>query len=92
MLYVSLLHFETDVEFDDCFQDMDKASQLVGAVMPPKVKAARIRPMAITDDMKTFKANAAIRQARTYKRLHGIREKRKADAEADDITGGKGKK
>ena len=71
---------------------MDKASQLVGAVMPPKVKAARIRPMAITDDMKTFKANAAIRQARAYKRLHGIREKRKADAEADDITGGKGKK
>merc|ERR1712121_269116 len=72
-------------------EDMDKASQLVGVVMPPKVKATRIRPMAITDDMKTFKARAAIGQARAYKRLHGIREKRKADAEADDITGGKKK-
>merc|ERR1711974_284745 len=68
-------------------EDMDKASQLEGIVMPPKVKAARIRPMAITDDMKTFKARAAIGQAHAYKRLHGIREKRKADAEADDITG-----
>merc|ERR1712029_677091 len=68
-----------------------KASQLEGIVMPPKVKASRIRPMAITDDMKTFKARAAIGQARAYKRLHGIREKRKADAEADDITGGKKK-
>merc|ERR1712029_1184071 len=72
-------------------EDMDKASQLEGIVMPPKVKASRIRPMAITDDMKTFKARAAIGQARAYKRLHGIREKRKADAEADDITGGKKK-
>ena len=29
--------------------------------------------MAITDDMKNFKAFQAIRQARAYKRLHGIR-------------------
>merc|ERR1712098_383101 len=30
-------------------EDMDKASQLVGKIMPLKAKASRIRPMAITD-------------------------------------------
>ena len=29
--------------------------------------------MPITDDMKNFKAFQAIRQARAYKRLHGMR-------------------
>jgi len=72
-------------------EDMDKASQMVGTVMPLKVKASRIRPMEITEDMKSYNVRAAIGQARAYKRLHGIREKRKRDAEADDITGGKKK-
>merc|ERR1739844_171284 len=72
-------------------EDMDKASQMVGTVMPLKVKASRIRPMEITEDMKSYNVRAAISQARAYKRLHGIREKRKRDAEADDITGGKKK-
>ena len=33
----------------------------------------RQRAMVITDEMKNFKAFQAIRQARAYKRLHGIR-------------------
>merc|ERR1711974_506516 len=49
------------------------------------------KAMEITEDMKSYNVRAAIGQARAYKRLHGIREKRKRDAEADDITGGKKK-
>merc|ERR1712133_223290 len=33
-------------------------------------KTSRVRPMAITDEMKAFKANAATRQARAYQKLH----------------------
>merc|ERR1712211_218193 len=50
-----------------------QATQLAGEVMPIKSVAKRPRAMAITDDMKNFKAFQAIRQARAYKRLHGIR-------------------
>merc|ERR1712119_230445 len=53
-------------------EDMKKASQLLGRVMPLKKRVSRIRPMEITEDMKAFKANAATRQARAYQKLHGI--------------------
>jgi hypothetical protein len=33
----------------------------------------RVRAMEITDEMKNFKAFQTIRQARAFKRLHGIR-------------------
>merc|ERR1712200_61233 len=48
-------------------EEISKATQLVGEVMP-------------------IKAVEAIRQARAYKRLHGARVKRAADAEADEIS------
>merc|ERR1719230_2046503 len=40
-------------------EDMDKASQMVGTVMPLKVKASRIRPMEITEDMKSYNVKAS---------------------------------
>jgi glutaredoxin-related protein len=46
----------------------------------------RARAMEITDEMKNFKAFQTIRQARAFKRLHGIRAKKAADAEADEIS------
>merc|ERR1712098_616509 len=51
-----------------------------------QLSAKRIRAMEITDDMKNFKAFQTIRQARAFKRLHGIRAKKAADAEADDLA------
>ena len=73
-------------------EDMEKASQLLGHIMPvKKTSASRIRPMEVTEDLKNFKAYAALSQARAYKRLHGIREKRKREAEEDDVSGGKKK-
>merc|ERR1739844_880769 len=67
-------------------EDMKKASQLLGRVMPLKARVSRVRPMEVTEDMKKFKANQATRQARAYQKLHGIREKRKREAEEDDVT------
>ncbi|XP_023336843.1 60S ribosomal protein L13 [Eurytemora carolleeae] len=67
-------------------EEISKATQLSGEVMPPKRVVKRIRAMPITDDMKNFKAFQAIRQARAYKRLHGMRLKKAADAEADEIS------
>merc|ERR1712241_715131 len=46
----------------------------------------RPRAMAITADMQAFKAFQTIRQARAFKRLHGIRAKKAADAEADELS------
>ena len=59
--------------------------QLAGAVMPIKPVVKRARAMAVTDELKNFQAFQTIRQARAYKRLHGIRAKKAADAEADNI-------
>merc|ERR1712234_14890 len=67
-------------------EEITKATQLAGKLMPVKPAVKRLRAQAITDDMKNFKAFQAIRQARAYKRLHGIRAKRAADAEADEIS------
>merc|ERR1711974_546446 len=70
-------------------EDMDKASQMVGTVMPLKVKASRIRPMEITEDMKSYNVRAAIGQARAYKRLHSIREKRSATRKPTTLPEGR---
>merc|ERR1712176_951995 len=67
-------------------EEVSKAVQLAGEVMPVKSQPKRPRAMEITEDMKNFKALQTIRQARAYKRLHGIRAKKAADAEADDLA------
>merc|ERR1712226_418784 len=54
--------------------------------MSPKAVTKRPRAMAITADMQAFKAFQTIRQARAFKRLHGIRAKKAADAEADELS------
>merc|ERR1711872_141290 len=66
-------------------EELSKAVQLAGAVMPIKPVVKRARAMAVTDELKNFQALQTIRQARAYKRLHGIRAKKAADAEADNI-------
>jgi large subunit ribosomal protein L13e len=71
---------------DATVEEISKATQLAGEVMPVKHVVKRQRAMPITDEMKNFKAFQAIRQARSYKRLHGARTKRAADAEADEIS------
>merc|ERR1711915_1093613 len=71
---------------DATAEEISKATQLAGEVMPIKSVEKRPRAMAITEDMKNFKAFQAIRQARAYKRLHGMRVKRAAEAEADEIS------
>merc|ERR1711915_215062 len=67
-------------------EEVSKAVQLAGEVMPVKSQPNRPRAMEITEDMKNFKAFQTIRQARAFKRLHGIRAKKAADAEADDLA------
>merc|ERR1712107_146092 len=51
---------------DATAEEISKATQLAGEVMPIK--------------------SVAIRQARAYKLLHGIRAKRASEAEADELT------
>jgi len=70
---------------DSTPEELSKAVQLAGAVMPIKPVVKRVRAMAVTDELKNFQAFQTIRQARAYKRLHGIRAKRAADAEADNM-------
>merc|ERR1712173_548877 len=70
---------------DATAEEMSKAVQLAGEVMPVKPVVKRVRAMALTDDLKKFQAFQTVRQARSFKRLHGIRAKRAADAEADNI-------
>merc|ERR1719361_2052197 len=46
-------------------EDIKKATQLAGEIMPPKSRdTKRIRAMEVTDDLKNFKAFNAIRQSR----------------------------
>merc|ERR1711864_45104 len=67
-------------------EELSKAVQLAGKVRPVKPVVKRVRAMEITDEMKGFKAFQTIRQARAFKRLHGIRAKKAADAEADELS------
>merc|ERR1712192_78789 len=67
---------------DSTAEELSKAVQLAGAVMPVKPVVKRARAMEVTDDLKKFQAFQTIRQARAFQRLHGIRAKKAADAEA----------
>ena len=67
-------------------EDLKKAQQLVGRVMPVRAEVKRQRAMELTDDLKNFKAFQSIRQARAVARLWGIRAKRAKEAEADDLS------
>eukprot|EP00095_Tigriopus_kingsejongensis_P011011 snap_masked-scaffold1087_size63509-processed-gene-0.8 protein:Tk11011 transcript:snap_masked-scaffold1087_size63509-processed-gene-0.8-mRNA-1 annotation:"60s ribosomal protein l13" len=71
---------------DASAEDIKKASQLGGRIMPLQITTKRPRAMPITDDMKKFKAFNTIRQARAVARLWGIRAKKAKDAEADDLS------
>merc|ERR1711902_162966 len=70
---------------DSTPEELSKAVQLAGAVMPVKPVVKRARAMAVTDELKNFQAFQTIRQARSFKKLAGIRAKRAADAEADNM-------
>ena len=67
-------------------EDIKKATQLEGGVMPVKQVVKRQRAMELTDDLKKFKAFNSIRQARAVARLWGIRAKKAKEAEADDLS------
>ena len=71
---------------DSTAEELSKAVQLAGAVMPVKPVVKRVRAMEVTDDLKKFKAFQTIRQACAFQRLHGIRAKKTADAEADELS------
>ena len=53
-------------------EDIKKASQLAGSVIPIKPVVKRQRAMEVTDDLKNFKAFNSVRQARAVARLWGI--------------------
>jgi len=68
-------------------EDMKKAAQLAGTVMPVASREfKRLRAMEVTDELKNFKAFNAIRQSRAVARLWGIRAKKAKEAEADDLS------
>ena len=67
-------------------EDIKKASQLAGQVIPIKPVVKSQRAMELTDDLKNFKAFNSIRQARSVARLWGIRAKKAKEAEADDLS------
>jgi len=67
-------------------EDIKKASQLAGSVIPIKPVVKRQRAMEVTDDLKNFKAFNSVRQARAVARLWGIRAKKAKEAEADDLS------
>merc|ERR1711874_162970 len=57
---------------DATAEELSKAVQLAGAVMPVKPVVKRVRAMEVTDDLKKFQAFQTIRQARAYKRLESM--------------------
>ncbi len=71
---------------DSSPEDLKKAQQLLGEVMPVKTPQKRQRALELTDDLKNFKAFQTIRQARAFARLVGIRAKKAKEAEADDLS------
>jgi len=71
-------------------EDIKKASQLSGKLMPLKADGKRPRAMDLTEELKNFKAYHTITQARSHGKLWGIRAKKAKEAEqADEITKGK---
>ena len=71
---------------DASAEDMSKAEQLEGRVLPVRQVVKRQRAMELTDDLKNFKAFNSIRQSRAVARLWGIRAKKAKEAEADDLS------
>merc|ERR1712018_789414 len=67
-------------------EDMKKATQLEGEILPIKQVAKRPRAMELTDDLKKFRAFNTVRVARSVARLWGIRAKKAKEAEADDLS------
>merc|ERR1712080_251455 len=67
-------------------EDMKKATQLGGDVLPIKQVVKRPRAMELTDDLKKFRAFNTVRVARSVARLWGIRAKKAKEAEADDLS------
>ena len=71
-------------------EDIKKATQLSGKLMPLKADGKRPRAMELTEDLKNFKAYHTVTQARSHGKLWGIRAKKAKEAEqADEITKGK---
>merc|ERR1712106_939063 len=71
---------------DATAEELSKAVQLAGPLLPVKAVVKRVRAIEVTDDLKKFGAFQTIRQARAFQRLHGIRAKKAADAEADELS------
>ncbi len=71
---------------DATADEMSKAEQLSGHVLPVRQVVKRPRAMELTDDLKKFKAFNSIRQSRAVARLWGIRAKKAKEAEADDLS------
>ena len=71
---------------DASAEEIKKATQLTGRIMPYKKDEKRPRAMEVTDDLKKFKAFQTIRQARAVARLFGLREKWEKEKEADDLS------
>ena len=71
-------------------EDIKKATQLSGKLMPLKPDGKRPRAMELTEELKNFKAYHTVAQARSHAKLWGIRAKKAKEAEqADEITKGK---
>jgi len=71
-------------------EDIKKATQLSGKILPLKADTKRPRAMELTEELKNFKAYHTITQARSHGKLWGIRAKKAKEAEqADDIAKGK---
>lgn len=62
---------------------MAQAQQVSGAVLPITNPEPATETAAITDDMRKFRAYAAVRLARGDARMVGIRAKRAAEAEEE---------
>jgi len=73
---------------DDAAEATEKLNgqEILGQQVKVKPVVKRVRAMEVTDDLKKFKAFQTIRQARAFQRLHGIRAKKAADAEADELS------
>jgi len=71
-------------------EDIKKATQLSGKLMPVKPDSKRARALELTEDLKNFKAYQTLTQAKSHAKLWGIRAKKAKEAEQqDEIAKGK---
>lgn len=68
---------------DSTSEEVAQAQQVSGAVMPVINPEPTVETAAITDEMRQFRAYAAVRLARGDARMVGIRAKRAAEAEEE---------